>query len=191
MGKLIGIVGVSIDISERKRQENSLIELTRQLERQSNVFNTTLSSITDFAYIFDREATFHLRESAAARPVGTEARSKRWARISSTCNIPTTWRCALQQQIQQVFGTGQSLRDETPYTSTDRRAKAFTNISSLRSFAADGTVEAGRGFHARLHRAQAGRNGAAREPRASANGDERRENLFLGAEPRNAAGRVV
>ncbi|MCA1603596.1 MAG: PAS domain S-box protein, partial [Acidobacteria bacterium] len=57
-GTLIGIVGVSIDITERKRQEASLVELTRQIERQARVFNTTLSSITDFAYIFDRDGRF-------------------------------------------------------------------------------------------------------------------------------------
>ncbi|MEP6911813.1 MAG: PAS domain S-box protein, partial [bacterium] len=44
-GTLIGIVGVSIDITERKRQEASLVELTRRIERQARVFNTTLSSI--------------------------------------------------------------------------------------------------------------------------------------------------
>ena len=46
------------DISQRKHQEESLIELARQLERQSNIFSTTLSSITDFAYIFDRDGRF-------------------------------------------------------------------------------------------------------------------------------------
>jgi PAS domain S-box-containing protein len=78
-GKLIGIVGVSIDITERKRQEDSLIALTRQLERQSNVFNTTLSSITDFAYIFDRDGLKLLISSQPDMEVVGEADNGRVA----------------------------------------------------------------------------------------------------------------
>jgi PAS domain S-box-containing protein len=46
------------DITDRKRAEEALREIAERYERQSRVFDTTLSAITDFAYIFDRGGRF-------------------------------------------------------------------------------------------------------------------------------------
>src|SRR5690606_22551568 len=53
--------GVSIyfrDVSERRRAEEERVRLSADAARQARVFDTTLSSITDFAYIFDRDGRF-------------------------------------------------------------------------------------------------------------------------------------
>jgi PAS domain S-box-containing protein len=138
-GKLIGIVGTSIDISERKQQEESLIELTRQLERQSNVFNTTLSSITDFAYIFDRDGRFIYVNQPLLDLWGLkldEAVGKNFFELQYPDDLATR----LQRQIQQVIKTRQGIRDETPYTSPTG-AEGFYEYIFTPVFAADGTVE--------------------------------------------------
>ncbi|MEP6706879.1 MAG: PAS domain S-box protein, partial [Pyrinomonadaceae bacterium] len=138
-GILIGIVGVSIDITERKRQEASLIELTSQIERQARVFNTTLSSITDFAYIFDREGRFLYANQALLDLWGLtldEAMGKNFFDLQ----YPDDLASRLQQQIQQVFDTRRGLRDETPYTSPTGAGGYYEYIFSP-VFAADGTVE--------------------------------------------------
>ncbi len=139
-GVLIGIVGLSIDISERKQQEASLIGLTRQLERQSNLFHTTLSAITDFAYIFDREGRFLYANQPLLDLWGLgldDAVGKNF----SDLQYPPDLAVRLQEQIQQVIDTGQSLRDETPYTSSTG-AEGFYEYIFTPVFAADGTVEA-------------------------------------------------
>jgi PAS domain S-box-containing protein len=138
-GNLIGIVGVSIDITERKRQEDSLIKLTRQFERQSNVFNTTLSSITDFAYIFDRDGRFIYANQPLLDLWGLkleEAMGKNFFDLQ----YPEHLASRLQQQIQQVIDTRQGIRDETPYTSPSG-AQGFYEYIFTPVFAADGTVE--------------------------------------------------
>jgi PAS domain S-box-containing protein len=138
-GKLSGIIGVSIDISERKRQEDSLRELTRQLERQSNVFNTTLSSIIDFAYIFDRDGRFIYANQPLLDLWGLkldQAVGKNFFEL----HYPDDLASRLQQQIQQVFDTGQSLRDETPYTNP-AGAEGFYEYIFTPVQALDGTVE--------------------------------------------------
>jgi PAS domain S-box-containing protein len=138
-GNLIGIVGVSIDITERKRQEDSLIELTRQLERQSNVFNTTLSSISDFAYIFDRQGRFIYANQPLLDLWGLkldEAVGKNFFDLQ----YPDDLALRLQRQIQQVFDTGQALRDETPYTSPTG-AQGFYEYIFTPVKAYEGTVE--------------------------------------------------
>ncbi len=128
------------DITERKRQEESLLELTRQLERQSNVFNTTLSSITDFAYIFDREGRFLYANQPLLDLWGLkldEAVGKNFFELQ----YPDDLALRLQQQIQQVIETGQVLRDETPYTSPTG-AEGFYEYIFTPVKAADGRVEA-------------------------------------------------
>ncbi len=127
------------DITGRKRQEDSLLELTRQLERQSNVFNTTLSSITDFAYIFDRDGRFIYANQPLLDLWGLrldEAVGKNFFDLQ----YPDDLALQLQQQIQQVFDTGQALRDETPYTSPTG-AEGFYEYIFTPVKASDGTVE--------------------------------------------------
>ena len=138
-GKLIGIVGVSTDISERKRQDDSLRELTRQLERQSNVFNTTLSSITDFAYIFDRDGRFLYANQPLLDLWGLKL-DEAVGRNFFELQYPDDLALRLQQQIQQVFNTGQPLRDETPYTSPTG-TEGFYEYIFTPVKASDGTVE--------------------------------------------------
>jgi PAS domain S-box-containing protein len=132
-------VGIAQNITERKRQEDSLRELTRQLERQSNVFNTTLSSITDFAYIFDRDGRFIYANQPLLDLWGLkleEAVGKNFFDLQ----YPDDLASRLQQQIQQVFDTGQILRDETPYTSPTG-AEGFYEYIFTPVKASDGTVE--------------------------------------------------
>ncbi len=138
-GTLIGIVGVSIDITERKRQEASLVELTSQIERQARVFNTTLSSITDFAYIFDREGRFSYANQALLDLWGLtldEAMGKNFFDLQ----YPHDLASRLQQQIQQVFDTRRGLKDETPYTSPTGVSGYYEYIFTPVT-ATDGTVE--------------------------------------------------
>jgi two-component system, chemotaxis family, CheB/CheR fusion protein len=136
---LIGIVGVSTDITERKRQEASLIELTSQIERQARVFNTTLSSITDFAYIFDREGRFVYANQALLDLWGLKL-DEAMGRNFFDLQYPDELASRLQQQIQQVFDTRQVLKDETPYTSPTGAGGYYEYIFSP-VIASDGTVE--------------------------------------------------
>ncbi|CAN5722181.1 hypothetical protein BH18ACI4_BH18ACI4_12500 [soil metagenome] len=138
-GTLIGIVGVSIDITERKRQEASLVELTRQLERQARVFNTTLSAITDFAYIFDREGRF-LYANQALLDLWALKLHEAVGKNFFDLQYPDDLASRLQQQIQQVFDTRRGLKDETPYTSPTGVSGYYEYIFSP-VFAPDGTVE--------------------------------------------------
>ncbi|HEY6802745.1 MAG TPA: PAS domain S-box protein [Pyrinomonadaceae bacterium] len=128
------------DTTERKRQEESLIELTRQLKRQTNIFNTTLSSISDFAYIFDRDGRFLYANQPLLDLWGLtldEAVGKNFFDLQ----YPDDLAARLQHQIERVFETGQVIRDETPYTSPTG-AQGFYEYIFTPVKAADGTVEA-------------------------------------------------
>jgi PAS domain S-box-containing protein len=108
--------GVVIDISDRKASEQEAERLHRRLEQQSRIFDTTLSSITDFAYIFDREGRFIYVNQALLDLWGLkleEAIGKDFFDLK----YPDDLAKLLSQQIQQVCDTKTGLTDETPYTS--------------------------------------------------------------------------
>jgi PAS domain S-box-containing protein len=88
-------------------------ELHRQ---QAIIFDTTLSTITDFAYIFDRDGRFRYVNRALLDLWGLkleDALGKNFFDLK----YPDELAERLQRQIQHVIDTKQGLKDETPYTS--------------------------------------------------------------------------
>jgi PAS domain S-box-containing protein len=96
---------------QRRAQEAAAAELAQQ----AHLFDTVLSSMADFAYVFDREgrityvnqALLNLWQRELAGVLG-----KNFFEL----DYPPALAARLQEQIQCVFDTGQTLRDETPYT---------------------------------------------------------------------------
>jgi PAS domain S-box-containing protein len=54
-GEVTAIAGTTRDITERRAQEESVLELSRKLHAQTEHFETTLSNLNDFVYSFDCE----------------------------------------------------------------------------------------------------------------------------------------
>src|SRR3984885_15121289 len=99
--------------SRLKRKADDLLFL---LDRQARVLDITLSSISDFAYIFDREGRFVFVNQPLLNLWGLkleDAVGKNFFDLK----YPDELAARLQQQIQTVFDTKDGLRDETAYTS--------------------------------------------------------------------------
>ncbi|HEY6769077.1 MAG TPA: PAS domain-containing protein [Candidatus Sulfotelmatobacter sp.] len=80
------------------------------------IFDALLSAIADFAYVFDRNGRFVYVNQALLDLWGLrleDAVGKNFFELK----YPHDLASRLQNQIQQVFYTGQGLKDETPYTS--------------------------------------------------------------------------
>jgi PAS domain S-box-containing protein len=108
--------GVVLDITSRRAAEERARELDFRLKQQSRIFDITLSSISDFAYIFDRDGCFAFVNQALLDLWGLkleEAVGKNFHELK----YPKALADRLQRQIQQVFDTREGLVDETPYTS--------------------------------------------------------------------------
>ena len=145
-------VGISLLSHARMRVRRSVtLEMNQQSEaeaqrhlaevaRQARVFDTALSSITDFAYILDRDARFHYVNKALLDLWGLkleEAIGKDFFELK----YPEELAAKLARQVRQVFDTKKGLSDETPYTSPTG-AQGFYEYIFSPVFAADGTVEA-------------------------------------------------
>jgi PAS domain S-box-containing protein len=109
------------------------------LERQSRIFDTTLSSITDFAYTFDRAGRFIYANQALLDLWGLkleDAVGKNFYEL----RYPDDLAARLQRQIQHVLDTREIVKDETPYTSPTGVGGYYEYIFNP-VIAADGTVE--------------------------------------------------
>jgi PAS domain S-box-containing protein len=99
--------------SRLKRKADDLLFL---LDRQARVLDITLSSISDFAYIFDREGRFVFVNQALLNLWGLKlanAVGKNFFEL----RYPDELAARLQRQIQTVFETKAGLTDETEYAS--------------------------------------------------------------------------
>ncbi len=138
-GKVLALPGVAFDITERVRAEDGRLELAAKVEQQARLFDTTLASITDFAYIFDKEGRFVFVNQPLLDLWGL-ALDDAVGRNFFELPYPEDLAAKLQRQIQQVFDTGRVLRDETPYTSPTGAGGFYEYIfSPVR--AKDGSVE--------------------------------------------------
>ncbi len=127
--RISGTIITFVNITTRKGQEDELRHLTARLERQARVFDTTLSNITDFAYIFDREGRFVYTNQPLLNLLGIGL-DKVIGRNFHDLNYPEDLAARLQNQIQQVFETGEIVRDETPFTGADGAGGFYEYIFS-------------------------------------------------------------
>ncbi|MDQ3691047.1 MAG: PAS domain-containing protein [Chloroflexota bacterium] len=121
---------------ERPSEQGRLLEL----EQRARVFETTLSAIADFAYIFDSDGRFTYANRALLDLWGLkleDAVGKNFFELS----YPEELAARLQDQIQQVFQTKKRLTDETPYTSPSG-VPGYYEYIFIPVLGADGAVEA-------------------------------------------------
>jgi len=128
------------DDEQAAQSEVELREAHANLARQLRIFDTTLSAITDFTYIFDRDGRFLYSNQALLNFLGIsleEIIGKNFFDL----NYPEDLAERLQRQIQEVFSTKKNLTDETPFTSPAGAAGFYEYIFTP-VFGADGAVEA-------------------------------------------------
>jgi PAS domain S-box-containing protein len=127
------------DVPSPDARPVSAHDLVRRLEQQTRIFNATLSSISDFVYVFDRDGRFAYVNQPLLDLWGLkleEALGKNFFDLK----YPDDLAARLQRQIQQVFDTRQTVRDETAYTSPTGVVGYYDYIFCP-VFDADGHVE--------------------------------------------------
>jgi PAS domain S-box-containing protein len=127
------------DITERKLAESALADLSERTARRERILSTMLSSMSDFAFMFDREGRFLFVNQPLLDMWGIPlegAVGKNFADLGYTEEMAAK----LQRQVQQVFETNRSVTDETPYTSPSGQEGYYEYIFSP-VVAANGAVE--------------------------------------------------
>jgi len=117
-GQVMGIFAHGVDLTQHHLTEQARQQLLSDLQHQSQVFETTLSSISDFAYTFDRDGRFLYANKPLLDLLG-KRHEEVVGRNFHDLNYPPELAARLQRQIAQVFETGHGLADETEFTGVD------------------------------------------------------------------------
>jgi PAS domain S-box-containing protein len=126
-------------LTERRRAEQDLVRVTAGSERQRRMFETALSNVTDFVYLFDLDGRLTYANKALLdllRKAPAEAVGKTFAEL----DYPPDLADRLRSQLRQVIETRRAIRDEAPYTSA-AGTRAYEYIF-VPVFGEDGCVEA-------------------------------------------------
>ncbi len=121
----------------REEEERRGIE---EMERQWRLFDTALSHIPDFAYMFDLEGRFTYANRALLdrwQKSISEAMGKNFAELGH----PTELALKLQAQVQEVISRGLPLRDETSLPNSTGAMRHFEYVF-VPVFSQAGQVEA-------------------------------------------------
>ncbi|HZG40902.1 MAG TPA: PAS domain S-box protein, partial [Nodosilinea sp.] len=119
--------GTAIDISVLKQFESALHASRDELVQRSHIFEAMLSTISDFVYLFDREGRFVFVNQPLLDLWGltlADAVGKNFFDL----NYPNALAAKQQQEIERVFTTGQSVRDEASYTSPTGKGGVYEYI---------------------------------------------------------------
>jgi PAS domain S-box-containing protein len=127
------------DITERKRSEVALRELSEKTERRERMLSTALASMSDFAQIFDHEGRILFVNQPLLNLWGLTLESVVGKNFFDL-GYPDELAKKLQQQLQEVFETKESITDETPYTSPAGQQGYYEYIFSP-VFESDGRVD--------------------------------------------------
>ncbi len=138
-GNAVELVGVVLDITRQKALDAERGRVLERAENRARIFDTALSAIRDFAYIFDRDGRF-LYVNKALLDLWGLALDQAIGKNFFDLEYPEVLAARLQRQIQQVIETGRSLADETPYTSPTGAGGHYEYIFAP-VLAADGSVE--------------------------------------------------
>lgn len=124
---------------ERAFAEAALRESQAELERQTRIFDTTLSTIRDYVYNFDKEGRF-LYANQILLDLWQLSKEEALGKTMRDLNYPEDVERKLLEGVREVFETGKTVTNETFYTSPDGTSGYFENILSP-FFAPDGSVE--------------------------------------------------
>ena len=138
-GRVRALRGTALDITERKRSEFALAELSEKTERRERMLSALLSSISDFAYIYDREGRFLFVNQPLLDLWGIPLEAA-IGKDFFDLGYPEALAIQLQREVQIVFETKSNVTGETPYVSPSGVAGFYEYIFSP-VIGADGAVE--------------------------------------------------
>lgn len=113
-GSASTVMAFVLDISDQKEAAKELNRVYAENELRVRTFDTLLSSISDMTYTFDRNERFHYANRPVLELYGKtfeEIRGKTFADLG----YPSELTDHIRQNLQQVFNTGRSVRNETQF----------------------------------------------------------------------------
>lgn len=115
-GRPASVPGAVVDVTDRVESDRARRYLMLKLERQTRVFDTTLSATPDLAYVVDQQGRFQYANRALLDLLGLGPEAV-LGRTFSEVGYPEETATKLHDQTAFVFDTGEEIRDEGAFTS--------------------------------------------------------------------------
>jgi PAS domain S-box-containing protein len=138
-GKVIEILAVGTEITDRKRAEDELRQISSELERRTRELGAILTSVKDYLYIFDSQGRFVFANEMLLNLWGL-SKEQALGMTMRDLNYPEPVEEALSLAREHVFRTKQSTINETRYTSPTGISGIYENILAP-ILGTDGQVE--------------------------------------------------
>lgn len=138
-GDVIGIFVHGVDVTDFVLARQKSEQLATQVAQQARTFDAVLSSIQDFVYTFDASGRFTYANAPLIDLLGTTL-ADMVGKTFHDLPYPKELADTLQTHIAHVFATGDSIRDETPYTNPLGHLGYYEYIF-VPIFGSDGAVE--------------------------------------------------
>jgi PAS domain S-box-containing protein len=138
-GQYNGSLAMVMDITDRKRAAEALEQLSLETQQRERMLTSMLSSMSDFAYIYDREGRFVFANQPLLNLWGItleQAVGKNFLALGYPVDLAER----LQRQVREVFETAKPVTGETPYTSPTGLSGYYEYIFSP-VLGLDGAVE--------------------------------------------------
>ncbi len=127
------------DITDRVQADEKLKQLNLEIERQALAFNTLLSSLSDMTFAFDRELRYKYANQSLEVFYGKKLEELAGKNLSDL-GFPEDSTLKIRQNLQQVFDTGESVKDETEFPDAAGEIGFYEYVFNP-VISADGTVE--------------------------------------------------
>lgn len=113
-GKVIGAVNMLVDITDQKKTEKTLLQITQESDRKRRLYEGLLTNTPDLAYVFDLEHRFTYVNDALLRMWGRSLEDS----LGKTClEIGyEPWHAEMHnREIDEIARTKQPIRGEVPF----------------------------------------------------------------------------
>jgi two-component system cell cycle sensor histidine kinase/response regulator CckA len=134
-----GAVVMHSDVTALRRSEAALEELSQKTARRERMLGNALASMSDFAQVYDRDGRLLFVNQPLLDLWGLTLEAV-LGKDYFDLGFPGPLADRLRRQVQTVFASKQSVKDETAYTSPAGQTGHYEYIFSP-VFAADGAVD--------------------------------------------------
>jgi PAS domain S-box-containing protein len=114
-GEVAALAGTTRDISERRAQEQAVLDLSRKLHAQTEHFETTLSNLNDFVYSFDLEGRVTYANRSLLKLWQQASLEECLGKSFHDLGYPDDLAQRHLSEIARVITTRQPVIGETPY----------------------------------------------------------------------------
>ncbi|MEH1838094.1 MAG: PAS domain S-box protein [Nostoc sp.] len=114
----VRMIGVCMETTVCKQAEESTRELTTQVQEQANILNAILTASVDHIYIFNRKGCYQYVSRDAATLLGFKPQEI-LGKTLQDLDLPTDVVEQVDNQRQAVMKTGQPIKDECKYVTSD------------------------------------------------------------------------